>query len=225
MYLPRTLIVSDQPFHRDCLYALLSSFQTIELVDRTSLLECEYIEFIDKHIDVLVVDVNESSSMDEIRNLFQKFHKSRKLVITSNTNNWFLSALIHIGANGCFITTEKGSELAIAIRVIYSERWYLPEDLYNQLYCELDIKQQEIFSVVEEVIHPMDIHKVDFNSLTSRELEVLRLMAIGETSSSIAEKLFISDSTVSTHRKHILKKLGFNNTPTLIRYTLEQGLI
>lgn len=225
MYLPRILIVSDQLFYRDCLYTLLSSFQTIELIDKTSLVESEYQEFLEKHIDVLIVEVNESSSMDAIRNLFQKFQKSRKLVITSNKNNWFLSALIHIGANGCFITTAKGSELAIAIRVIYSERWYLPEDLYHQLYCELDTKQKEIFNVFDEVNQPIDIHKVDFNSLTSRELDVLRLIAIGETSSSIAEKLFISDSTVSTHRKHILKKLGFNNTPTLIRFTLEQGLI
>ena len=225
MYLPRTLIVSDHLFNRDCLFALISSFQTIELVDKTGISGSEYEVYIEKHIDVLVVDVSEDSSMELIRTLFQKFHKARKLIITSNRNNWFLSALIHIGANGCFITTAKGSDLAIAIRVIYAERWYLPEELYNQLYCELDIEQQEIYNSFDEDDTINEIHRVDFDSLTSRELEVLRLMAIGETSAGIANKLFISDSTVSTHRKHILKKLGFNNTPTLIRYTLEQGLI
>ena len=62
-------------------------------------------------------------------------------------------------------------------------------------------------------------------SLTTREKEILQLIAIGYTDRSIAKVLSISDKTASTHRKHMLKKLAVSNTALLIRYALENKLV
>ena len=61
--------------------------------------------------------------------------------------------------------------------------------------------------------------------LTSREKEVLPLLVEGLTSAEIAERLFVSESTVVSHRKNILHKLNLKNTSALVKYALENGLV
>ena len=61
--------------------------------------------------------------------------------------------------------------------------------------------------------------------LTARELEVLRLLALGHTNSEIAARMYISPRTVETHRANIQRKLGVSGRPELVRYALGQGLL
>ena len=61
--------------------------------------------------------------------------------------------------------------------------------------------------------------------LTDRELEVLRLVALGHTNSEIASKMYISPRTVETHRANLQSKLGVTGRPELVRYALEHGVI
>jgi len=225
MYLPRTLVVSDHPFNSESLFALLSTFRSIDLVNRIGNYSYPRTEFKNNHIDVLLVDVYEDSSLEQIRTLFEQFERTRKLIITSSTNTWFLASLIHIGADGCFITTSKAGKLAEAISNIYHCKWYLPEELHNQLYCEIEYRNLSNNHQSTKLKNVDFEVSLDIDLLTNRENEILRLMAVGDSSSSIAKRLFISEATVYTHRKHILKKLGFHNTPSLIRCALEQGLI
>lgn len=223
MYLPRTLIVSDHPFNSESLFALLRTFKSIELVDKVFGYESVEEFYSDSDIDVLLVDVYEDSSLEMVKKLFDKFKRTRIMAITSSTNPWFLSSLIHYGANGCFITNAKAAKLCEAITYLNQNKWYLPDHLHNRLYCEIEDLQTN--GTNHHQIAGQNELTMDLDALTNREIEILRLMVRGEQSSQIAEELFISESTVFTHRKHILKKLGFTNTPTLIRCALEQGVI
>ena len=63
------------------------------------------------------------------------------------------------------------------------------------------------------------------NHLTSREKEIIRHIADGMTNHDIAEKLFLSTSTVDTHRKNILAKLELKNTAALVKYAAENNLL
>jgi two-component system response regulator NreC len=63
------------------------------------------------------------------------------------------------------------------------------------------------------------------DALTERELEVLRLVALGHTNSEIARQMFISARTVETHRANLQVKLGISGRPELVRYALEHGVI
>ena len=221
MYFPKTFIVTDFQFNGECLFALLSTFKSIDLLGRTDI---QLAGFIPKSVDVVVLDVNEQSNISEIKDILKQFKNSRVLIVTASSNTWFLSSLLHQGANGVFVTTEATIKLCEAIHEIYVNKWYLPANLYNKLYCELDVTYD--LNSLENVKSDCDIQdKIDVDSLTSREVEVLRHMIQGEPSNQIANELFISKSTVFTHRKHILKKLGFSNTPTLIRVVMEQGFI
>jgi two-component system response regulator NreC len=61
--------------------------------------------------------------------------------------------------------------------------------------------------------------------LSERELEVLRLLALGYTNSEIAKRMYISSRTVETHRANLQSKLGITGRPELVRYALEHGVI
>jgi two-component system response regulator NreC len=61
--------------------------------------------------------------------------------------------------------------------------------------------------------------------LSGRELEVLRLVALGHTNSEIAKRMYISPRTVETHRASLQRKLGVSGRPELVRYALERGVI
>ena len=64
-----------------------------------------------------------------------------------------------------------------------------------------------------------------YESLTSREREVLQLVAEGRTSAEIAERLFISPRTAEGHRANVMRKLGLNNHTDLVRYALKRGIL
>jgi DNA-binding NarL/FixJ family response regulator len=66
---------------------------------------------------------------------------------------------------------------------------------------------------------------IELPALTRREKEILELIAEGYTNPQIAEKIFLSQFTVDTHRKNILAKLNVKNTASLIRFAVEQKLI
>jgi len=70
-----------------------------------------------------------------------------------------------------------------------------------------------------------DTEKPPHEILSDREYQVLRLIGAGKTVGEIASELFLSDKTISTHRAHILEKLGMKTTAELIRYAIENGLI
>jgi DNA-binding NarL/FixJ family response regulator len=63
-----------------------------------------------------------------------------------------------------------------------------------------------------------------FNTLTSREREILQLLAEGRTKAYIAKQLYISRKTVDSHRSHIMKKLDLDNIPALTKYALKHGI-
>ncbi|HTW11899.1 MAG TPA: LuxR C-terminal-related transcriptional regulator, partial [Solirubrobacteraceae bacterium] len=63
------------------------------------------------------------------------------------------------------------------------------------------------------------------DGLSERELEILRLIALGYTNAQVAEELFLSVRTVETHRAHIQQKLGLNDRAELVRYALDRKLV
>lgn len=225
MYQPRTLIVSDHPFNGECLYALLSSFRSIEVLNRIGSYSDCYKSFKNGDVDVLLIDVYDDSSHDQIRSLFDHFKRTKKLIISSSDNLWLLSSLFHMGADGCFVTKAHANSLCEAIVRVFNEQYYLPNDLHDELFPELSFNRScaEVHVNHNNALQVEDAYLLE--ALTKRELEILQLMANGETSAAIAKQLFISEQTVHTHRKHILRKSGLHNTPSLIRYALEQGII
>ena len=134
----------------------------------------------------------------------KSFDKEVKIIVlTMYAQKSFVEEIVKIGIDGCLLKSNTGRELTEAILKVQSGKPY-----YDQI---------GLFDSKEEAIKK---HK-----LTDREVEIIRGLANGLTSETIGEELFISEHTVRTHRKNILKKLGLHNSSELVQYALNNGII
>ena len=108
------------------------------------------------------------------------------------------------GASGYLLKNAYKEEITAAIRDVAKGKTYL---------------SNEVVSTLKNAAHE------DSPVLTRRENEILRLIASGLTNPEIAEKLFLSLSTIDTHRKSLMRKLNIKNTALLVRYAFEHNLV
>ena len=155
---------------------------------------------------VVVLDLNMpgGSSLDAIPRLRET---SAVVVLTMQDDPAFARQALQAGALGFVLKEAADEELLEAIRLAAGGDTYLNPRL-----------GAKIAAAPPEPPGPPD-------DLTERELDVLRLIALGHTNVEIGEQLFLSTRTVETHRAHIQRKLDRNTRAELVRYALEHGLV
>ena len=158
---------------------------------------------------VLVLDLNMpgGSSLEAIPRLRVDAPATAIVVLTMQDDPAFARQALQAGALGFVLKEAADEELLEAIRLAASGDTYLNPRLGARLAA-----------APEQPPGPPD-------DLSERELEVLRLIALGHTNTEIAEKLFLSTRTVETHRAHIQQKIRRTSRAELVRYALEHGLL
>lgn len=166
----------------------------------------EVIDFVkENHVDVAVMDIN-MPEMDGIScaKILKKDYPNIKIImLTMYAQKSFIDEIIKIGIDGCLLKNNSGKELYDAILRVQSGKFY-----YDKI--------KDFANLIEEIAS---------YKLGEREIEVIKLLAKGLGTNEIAEQLFISKHTVSTHRKNILNKTGVNNTTQLIQFAHDNKLI
>jgi DNA-binding NarL/FixJ family response regulator len=119
---------------------------------------------------------------------------------------------LQAGAKGFVIKDAAGKELMRAIRTVYGGHRYLSEKVDEILIEDYLMQRHEV-----QLKSPLE-------NLSSREREILQLVAEGKTSAAIAEVLFISPKTVETYRSRLMHKLGLKDTAGLVKFAIAQGL-
>src|SRR4051794_14134182 len=157
---------------------------------------------------VLVLDLNMpgGSSLDVIPHLRDSTPETAIVVLTMQDDPAFARKALQAGALGFVLKEAADEELLEAIRLAAAGDTYLNPRLGARL------------AAAPEPSGPPD-------DLSERELEVLRLIALGHTNSEIAAQLFLSTRTVETHRAHIQQKLRRSTRAELVRYALEHNLV
>jgi two-component system response regulator NreC len=158
---------------------------------------------------VLVLDLNMpgGSSLEAIPRLREQTPDTAVVVLTMQDDPAFARQALQAGALGFVLKEAADEELLQAIRLAAAGDTYLNPRLGARLAAQ-----------PAEPAGPPD-------DLSERELEVLRLIALGHTNSEIAEQLFLSTRTVETHRAHIQQKIRRTTRAELVRYALEHGLV
>jgi two-component system response regulator NreC len=156
---------------------------------------------------VLVLDLNMpgGSSLEAIPDLAAG--ETAVVVLTMQDDPSFARQALQAGANGFVLKEAADDELLQAIRLAAAGDTYLNPRLGAKLAAQPSKPEG-----------PPD-------DLTEREVEVLRLIALGHTNSEIGEQLFLSTRTVETHRAHIQQKLRRSSRADLVRYALEHDLV
>jgi two-component system response regulator NreC len=166
------------------------------------------------HPDVVLMDIAMPllNGLEATRQIRHTHPNTRVLILTMHQNEEYLSEVLEAGASGYVLKHAAGHELIAAIRAVAQGDAFFSPAMARTL--------------VEHYVEKMaggDAHPSD--ELTSREREILQLVAEGHTNSDIAEILGISGKTVKTHRLHLMQKLDLHDRGELIKYAISKGII
>lgn len=201
------MLADDHAVVRSALRLMLESEPDIQVVAEVGDAESAT-RYVGGHTPaVLILDINMPggsglAAIPEIRN---QSPQTEIVVLTMQDETAFAREALQAGVLGYILKEAASEELVKAVRMAAQGRTYLQPELGARLAAE------------PEVASPDD--------LSERELEVLRLIALGHTNNEIAERLYLSVRTVESHRAHIQQKLGMTTRSELVRHALDRGLI
>jgi two-component system response regulator NreC len=137
------------------------------------------------------------------------------LVLSMYDDESYLRRALEVGASGYALKRAADTDLLSAIRAVARDEMYLHPALTRLVVTDLLRRD------------PADQPpaRSDFPRLTERELEVLRLVALGHTNQEIAESLYLSVKTVESYKGRLMEKLGLRGRAALVRYAVEAGLL
>lgn len=156
---------------------------------------------------VLVLDLNMpgESGLQAIPRIREEAEETQIVILTMQSETAFAREAMQKGARAYVLKEAAESELVKAVRMAAAGETYLQPELGARLASERDPGSEY--------------------DLSERELEVLRLIALGHTNNEIADQLYLSVRTVESHRAHIQQKLHRSTRSELVRYALERGLL
>jgi len=200
----RVFSVDDHPLLREGLAAIVNNQPDMELVAQASTGREAIQAFKQHQPDITLLDLRlpDMSGIDALIAIRAEFPEARIIMLTTFEGDVDISRALAAGARGYMLKNMPPKELVEAIRQVHSGKRRIPPQVASHL--------AEFFGG---------------DSLTEREIEVLRHIAEGNRNRDIAERLFISEETVKVHIKHIMEKLGATDRTQAVAIGLRRGII
>lgn len=208
----KIMIADDHSLIREGLKNLLELEGDIEVVaEAEDGMQClDKLEYITP--DVLLLDINmpKKNGLEVLRVLKDRKSKVKVLVLTVHNETEYLMKAVDIGIDGYVLKDSESSELKKAIFAIVDGETYIQPSLIPALNSKMIEKDK-------------DGAKIDL--LTRRELEVLKLLAVGMYNKEVAEKLDISERTVKNHVSNIFKKIEVTDRTQAAVFAIRNNLV
>ena len=207
------LLVDDHAIIRQGLCSLLEKQPDIEVIAGADNGR-KALELVRKLIpDIVIMDVTMPglNGIEATRQIYSQLPQVKVIALSIHTNRRFISDMLRAGAAGYILKECLFDELVQAIQAVAAGDTYLSpritgvvvEDYINRLSTDVD--------------SPLSL-------LTSREREVLQLVAEGKSTKQIALKLHVSNKTIEANRRQIMDKLGLHSIAELTKYAIREGL-
>ena len=164
--------------------------------------------------DVVVMDVSmpELNGIEAAAQIREASPATQVVILSMHRTVEHVFRALQAGALGYVLKEAAGADVVIAVRAVRAGRCYLSQGLAERAIQEL-LRQRQV---------PPE--KSSLDTLSSREREVLQLVAEGKSSAEIADILFLSPKTVDTYRSRLMQKLGVEDLPSLVKFAIQHGV-
>lgn len=206
------LLVDDHKIFRDGLRTLIEK-EGMEVVGEAENGR-KTLKLVEKLLpNVIIMDVSmpDMNGIEATRKIISSFPEIKVIALSMHSDRRFVLGMLEAGASGYLLKDCAFGELASAIKQVLTGNKYLSPKIADV--------------VVKGYLNKSNESLVSGGSiLTSREREVLQLIAEGLTAKEIADHVFLSVKTVETHRRNIMQKLNMRSTVDLTKYAIREGL-
>jgi len=207
----KVLIADDHSVVREGLKQYIKTLKEIILIDEAADGNEAWAKIKEIGYDVVILDLSMPgmTGLEVLRNIKEKNMKTRVLILSVHPMEQYAIQAFKMGASGYLSKDSAYGELTLAIKKIASGGRYVAASFAEKL----------VFDNYDSVT------RSPHEKLSSREFQVMKMLAEGKHITEIAEKIFLSDGTVSTYRYRILQKMGLKNNAELTMYAIKNNLI
>lgn len=203
----RTVIVDDHRILRDGIKALIREMDGVELVGEASN-GFELIPLLKGcNVDLILMDINmpKMNGIDATREALKICPSVKIIVLSMHDDVNYYDSMVQLGVDGFLLKESNYDELEKAIKSVFDGRPYFSQELLLKL-----LRSKKETSLIQ---------------ITNREREVLQLICQGLSTTEIAEKLYLSVSTIEKHRAELLVKTNSPNSTALAVYAIKNNLV
>jgi len=212
--MPTIVLADDHHIVRQGFRALLESIPDFVVVGEADngLAAVDLVEKLQPQILIVDVMLPGLSGLEVVAQVKRRSPKTRVIVLSMHADEAYVVRALGNGACGYVLKESRASELIKAINTVMDGGFYLSPPLSER-------------ALESYVLAAQNVNHDPYQNLTSREREVFNLVAEGNTSSEIADRLSISSRTVEVHRANMMRKLGLHTPAELIRFALKKGIL
>lgn len=207
----RVVFVDDHEMVRIGVSSYLSAQPDIEVVGEAADGKKGVELALELRPDIILMDLvmKEMDGIEATRGIIEKWPEAKIIIVTSFLDDEKVYPALEAGATSYMLKTSKAGEIANAVRATY----------HGQSVLEPEVTGKMMMKMRQKTNH------LPHEDLTSREMEILLLMADGKTNQDIADELFIALKTVKTHVSNILSKLDVQDRTQAVIYAFKHSLI
>ena len=208
------VLVDDHPILRRGLRSLLESNPNFKKAGETDdgIAALALVDRLRPNILITGLQLSGIAGLEVAKQVIEHYPPTRVMIFTTYRSAGFVKSALKIGVSGYVVKDTDLTDVVEAVTVIAAGGRFIS-----------DIAASKPIPMTDFVLEPMD--NDCYNSLTSREREVLLLTVEGDSYAQVAEALFISPRTVETHRANAMKKLGLRSRADLIRFAIRKGIL
>lgn len=212
----RILLADDHSVVRSGLRSLFRTTHEFSVVGEASDGEEAVKQAVRLKPDVVIIDISmpKMGGIEATRLIKQKCPDTGVLILTIHSNEEYVYEMMKAGANGYVLKDAEKQQIFSAVKAVAMSQPFFSPDI-SKVIIEKFVQQP-----ASQPVEPATNDK-----LTKREHEILQLIAQGLTSREIANKLFLSPSTINTHRANLMQKLDIHDTASLVRFAMKTGLL
>ncbi len=216
----KVIIADDHTLIRAGIRQLLQNIRGVEVIAEASngREALQLIKELQPDIVLLDIAMSELNGLDVTEQINKENISISIIILSMYANEEYVIQALKAGASGYLLKDSAPTELELAINAVVKGEVYLSPSISKNLVTDY------LRRISEGLPEQHDNDNI-FARLTSRQREILQLIAEGNSTKEIANKLHISIKTIETHRSQIMERLNIHDIPGLVRYAIREGII